>query len=199
MFKLQLMTADNYKKEGFKYQVNYAFHQTQFGKSLIGILDNKEKSICHLSFVNKSETTSLESLKKQWPKNELLENLKETTKYIEIIFSENFKGLEENNENDEDSNFEDVINIILKGTEFQIKVWTQLIEIPCGSTTTYEKVAQAIENPKAVRAVANAIAGNLVAYLIPCHRVMSKNGANKYAFGVECKLKILNYEKEITN
>ncbi|XP_051166082.1 bifunctional transcriptional activator/DNA repair enzyme Ada [Leptopilina boulardi] len=194
MFKLQSMSADDYKTDGFKYKIFYAFHQTPFGKCLIGILNNKEKAICHLSFVNKNESTSLESLKKRWTQNELIKNVKETTEYVEIIFSPNFKGL-----NDENSDLDDVIYIVLKGTEFQIKVWTQLIEIPCGSTTTYEKIAQAIEKPTAIRAVANAIANNQLGYLIPCHRVMSKNGCNKYEWGVERKIEILNYEKELTN
>lgn len=194
MYKLQSMTPDEYKKTGSKYKISYAFHQTQFGKCLIGILNNKEKSICHLSFIDGSESTAIENyLKKSWPQNDLNEDFKETLKYVKIIFSPSFKGLNETFDSD------DVMNIILKGTEFQIKVWTQLIEIPCGSITTYENVAQAIEKPKAVRAVANAIANNLIGYLIPCHRVMGKNGSNKYGFGVERKNEILKYEKELMN
>ncbi len=67
--------------------------------------------------------------------------------------------------------------MVLKGTEFQIKVWKYLKSIPKGQIRTYLEVATAINRPKAVRAVANAIAKNPYAPKIPCHRVIRSNGS----------------------
>tara|TARA_B100001027_G_scaffold164825_1_gene116994 strand:+ start:1060 stop:1335 length:276 start_codon:yes stop_codon:yes gene_type:complete len=65
----------------------------------------------------------------------------------------------------------------LKGTKFQIKVWTYLRKIPRGSLKTYSQVARAIGKPLAVRAVANAIGKNPYAPEIPCHRVIRSDGS----------------------
>ena len=65
----------------------------------------------------------------------------------------------------------------LKGTAFQIKVWSYLEKIPLGSVKTYSQVAKAIGEPLAVRAVANAIGKNPLAPTIPCHRVIRSDGS----------------------
>ena len=66
--------------------------------------------------------------------------------------------------------------MILKGTNFQIKVWNYLKTIPKGQIRTYQDVANAIKRPKAVRAVANAVGKNPYAPKIPCHRVIRSDG-----------------------
>ena len=85
----------------------------------------------------------------------------------------------------------------LKGTEFQIKVWNELLKIPYGKTRTYKEIAVAINNPKAFRAVGMANNKNPLMILVPCHRVI---GSNKkmigYAGGVDMKMALLNLEKE---
>ena len=65
----------------------------------------------------------------------------------------------------------------LKGTKFQLKVWSYLKKIPRGSLKTYSQVAKAIGKPRAVRAVANAIGKNPYAPKIPCHRVIRSDGS----------------------
>ena len=67
--------------------------------------------------------------------------------------------------------------MVLKGTKFQVKVWKYLKNIPKGKVVSYLDVAKAIKNPKAVRAVANAIAKNPYAPEIPCHRVIRSDGS----------------------
>ena len=87
--------------------------------------------------------------------------------------------------------------MILKGTKFQLDVWKYLITIPKGQLRTYSQVAKAINNPKAVRAVANAIAKNPYAPIIPCHRVIrSDGGLGGYSApgGVKIKKKLLKKE-----
>ena len=65
----------------------------------------------------------------------------------------------------------------MKGTTFQLKVWTYLKKIPRGSVKTYSQVAKGIGKPLAVRAVANAIGKNSYAPRIPCHRVIRSDGS----------------------
>jgi len=65
----------------------------------------------------------------------------------------------------------------LQGTDFQREVWDQLLAIPAGSTRTYLDVAQAINRPKATRAVAQACGANPVAIVVPCHRVVMSDGS----------------------
>jgi len=85
----------------------------------------------------------------------------------------------------------------LLGTAFQIKVWKILQAIPYGNTISYQEQASLINNEKAVRAVANANANNLIALIVPCHRVIGKNGKlTGYAGGIEKKEFLLNLEKK---
>ena len=86
--------------------------------------------------------------------------------------------------------------IDLRGTDFQIAVWTLLLEIPAGTTATYRWVAERIGRPHAVRAVANAIGRNRIAGLVPCHRVIRSDGAlGGYRWGIERKSTLLVREK----
>jgi O-6-methylguanine DNA methyltransferase len=82
------------------------------------------------------------------------------------------------------------------GTEFQKKVWSALLKIPKGKTVTYSELAKKIGAPKAIRAVASAVAKNRIALLIPCHRVVPKTGGTgKYRWGSERKRMIIHAEK----
>ena len=88
-------------------------------------------------------------------------------------------------------------SIDVEGTLFQKQVWDALESIPFGKTTSYAAQATLIENPKAVRAVANAIGQNRISILIPCHRVIGTNGKlTGYAGGLWRKEKLLKLEKE---
>ncbi|SRR5487761_166960 len=83
----------------------------------------------------------------------------------------------------------------IRGTEFQQRVWLALQQIPTGSTASYMDIANAIDMPKAVRAVAQACAANALAVAIPCHRVVGIGGAlSGYRWGVERKRALLNRE-----
>src|SRR4029077_11299971 len=78
---------------------------------------------------------------------------------------------------------------------FQQLVWETLRRIPRGETRSYAEVAQTIGRPKAVRAVANACASNPVALVVPCHRVVQKNGSLAgYRWGVKRKAALLEKE-----
>ncbi len=89
------------------------------------------------------------------------------------------------------------IPIKLDGTDFQIKVWKELLKIPYGETCSYLDIAKCIGNPKASRAVGMANNKNKIIIIVPCHRVI---GSNKklvgYACGLDVKKKLLELERE---
>lgn len=82
------------------------------------------------------------------------------------------------------------------GTNFQLAVWQELINIPYGETRTYSNVAETIGKPRAQRAVGSANYRNPLPIVIPCHRVVSKkDGLAGYALGLEKKEWLLNHEQ----
>lgn len=87
--------------------------------------------------------------------------------------------------------------ILTKGTPFQKRVWQALQDIPYGTTVSYQDLADKIGNPKAARAVGMANHHNPCPILIPCHRVIGKNGRLVgYAGGIELKQKLLDLERQ---
>lgn len=84
-----------------------------------------------------------------------------------------------------------------KGTVFQLTVWKALCEIPYGQTTSYSDIANGIDKPKAVSAVGTAIGANPVLIMLPCHRVIGKNGLlTGYRGGLEMKTQLLDLERK---
>ncbi|MEI8295970.1 MAG: methylated-DNA--[protein]-cysteine S-methyltransferase [Alphaproteobacteria bacterium] len=94
------------------------------------------------------------------------------------------------------SNVPDFVAI---GTPFQLAVWQALYALPWGATISYSALAASIEKPRAVRAVASAVASNPLSWLIPCHRVLPKSGGvGNYHWGSSLKGTLLAYEQTIT-
>ena len=87
------------------------------------------------------------------------------------------------------------LNIYPKGTEFQKKVWAELLKIPYGKTKSYQEIADAIGEPNAQRAVGSACNKNPILLIIPCHRVVSKTGKlTGFACGIDRKEQLLKLE-----
>ena len=85
----------------------------------------------------------------------------------------------------------------LDGTDFQKQVWTALLQIPYGTTVSYGEVAEMIGRPKAVRAVGQAVGKNPCLIVVPCHRVMGKNGSlTGFSAGLELKRYLLGLEQK---
>lgn len=85
---------------------------------------------------------------------------------------------------------------VFVGSPLQIQVWEALLQIPHNQTITYQELAEQIGRPSAWRAVANAVARNDIAYFVPCHRVVRKNGEiGGYRWGEEKKVLLLNTER----
>jgi AraC family transcriptional regulator of adaptative response/methylated-DNA-[protein]-cysteine methyltransferase len=155
----------------------YGVHGTPFGKCLVGVC---EEGICHMSFFRSDPQTHMEEFKKTWqnPKNRRDER-KTAEALREALFSPERRPP----------------TILLLGTRFQLRVWEKLLEVQEGETLPYSDLARSIGKPTAVRAVSNAVAGNPVAYLVPCHRVIGKAGdLHGYRWGLDIKKVILEYE-----
>lgn len=88
------------------------------------------------------------------------------------------------------------LNILMRGSEFQKQVWLELQKIPYGSTKSYKNIAEKIGKSKSQRAVGQACNKNNILIIIPCHRVISKNGdLNGFSCGLDIKEKLLSLEK----
>ena len=85
-----------------------------------------------------------------------------------------------------------------KGTEFQKKVWNELLQIPFGKTTSYQSVANRLGDPKVIRAAASANGKNPIAIIIPCHRIIGSDGSlTGYAGGLQRKKWLLDHESPV--
>ncbi|WP_281797656.1 methylated-DNA--[protein]-cysteine S-methyltransferase [Tepidanaerobacter syntrophicus] len=143
-----------------------------------------EKGLCYILWPNKQFKTLEEWTTKYFSKSTLIYNQRKIEPYKAQI-EEYFKG--------QRRVFD--IPLDLKGTDFQISVWEALLNIPYGTTKTYSQVAAEIGRPKATRAVGGAIGANPVSIVVPCHRVIGKDGSlTGFGGGLEIKKKLLKLE-----
>jgi AraC family transcriptional regulator, regulatory protein of adaptative response / methylated-DNA-[protein]-cysteine methyltransferase len=160
---LEAVTPQEYKERGAGIRISYGFHETLFGKSLLG---TTERGICWLAFLREDEdpATALKTMKAHWHNSVFREDTELTKHFSEQIFSGD-RAMDSKK-----------LHLFVKGTNFQIKVWEALLRIPSGQVTTYHSIAKSISNPNALQAVGSAVGANHIAYLIPCHRVIRKDG-----------------------
>lgn len=165
--------------------IRYGYIESKFGRILLGLTSikcaNDEcDAVCLIYFVVNNDSSALDEVRRRWPNVELQADAVAVEKFSKILC-----GNQGNNA---------VINVAVPGTDFQLDVWNALINLKSGRKITYAELAELLERPTAVRAVANAVAKNEVAILIPCHRIISKNGQSKYHWGAELKQELLTYE-----
>lgn len=92
------------------------------------------------------------------------------------------------------------VRLALGGSQFESKVWSELMRIPYGTTLSYGQIAQQIGHPGAARPVGSAIGRNPISIIVPCHRVIGANGKlTGYAWGVERKAWLLHHERRDGN
>jgi AraC family transcriptional regulator of adaptative response/methylated-DNA-[protein]-cysteine methyltransferase len=184
----EAVTPGEYKTRGAGLAIHYGLHQTPFGKCLIA---TTERGICHLGFVQTSEGSAIDNLAADWKQARMVEDYKATAPLIARIFLDREAG----------TAFEQTdqrLRLHLRGTNFQIKVWEALLNIPLGSVATYEHIAAQIGNPNALRAVGTAVGHNPIAVLIPCHRVIRKSGEfGNYRYGSARKKALLARELSV--
>lgn len=182
---LEAVTPEEYKQRGNGILINYGFHETPFGVALIGIT---ERGVCWLSFITTDEDPriELENMKTHWHNSIFHQDTLLTQSVIEKIFNRSSEKSVAN---------ENKIHLFVKGTNFQIKVWEALLKLPMGSVTTYQNIAGQIHSPKAMQAVGSAVGSNHIAYLIPCHRVIRKDGVlGEYRWSPTRKKSIIGWE-----
>ena len=177
----EAITPGEYKQQGTGLQITYGIHNTPFGQCLLATTD---RGICALHFVQSGDIpAALKPLAEQWPQASLIEDRSQTQPLVDQIFAPASNGHSR------------PFHLLLKGTNFQVKVWQALLTIPPGVMVSYQDLAVLVDKPNAARAVAGAIARNPIAYLIPCHRVISRTGeAHRYRWGTARKRAMLGWE-----
>ncbi len=184
---LEAVTPQEYKLKGSGIRIEYGFHETPFGIALIGIT---ERGICWLSFLQTEEDPlrELEKMKEHWHNSVFHQDQELTSGFIQTIFNSKSRLLS-------GAKTQKKLHVLVKGTNFQVKVWEAVLRLPIGSVTTYQGIAQQIQNPKATQAVGSAVGSNHVAYLIPCHRVIRKDGIlGEYKWSSTRKKSIIGWE-----
>jgi len=178
---IEAMTPGEFKQSGEGLTIHYGFHPTLFGECLLAVTG---RGICGLSFVSEGKRTQvLKELRERWKGATLVEAPGTTQPFIDRLFSKLAKKPRK------------PLQLLLKGTSFQIKVWEALMRIPEGTVVSYEDLARSIGNPRASRAVGSAVGKNPVAYVIPCHRVIRRAGIiGDYHWGPERKKALLGWE-----
>ncbi len=177
----EAVTPGEYKAKGQGVSITYGFHPSPFGPCLLAIT---ERGICGLYFVkNGDHRDVLAEFKGYWQNANLTEDPSSTAHLIPQIFDPARSGRQ------------NPLHLILKGTNFQIKVWEALTKIPFGAVVSYEDVAVQVGIPGATRAVGTAVGHNPISYIIPCHRVIRKNAEfGNYGSGPARKKAILGWE-----
>mgnify|MGYP001661535010 CR=1 FL=1 len=181
--KVLPMSAEESGNGGRNLNIAYSFTETPFGEILMA---STSKGICYLAFVTESRDAVLDELKHIFPHAAYREHRDELQqKTVNAVLSIDKENI-------------DVLPLHLKGTEFQLSVWKELLNIPLGGITSYGKIAQKLQKPNACRAVGSAVGDNPVSVLIPCHRVLRTDGGlGGYHWGLERKVKLLEWEKTL--
>ncbi|MES9858455.1 MAG: methylated-DNA--[protein]-cysteine S-methyltransferase [Sedimenticola sp.] len=180
MINIEAVSPGEYKQGGRGLTIHFGFHGSPFGECLIAFTS---RGICHLVFVQPGDRESaLQGLKSLWTNADFKEDAEQCAALIKQAFSlecDNRQG----------------IKLLVRGTNFQVKVWQALLNIPQGYLMTYRNIATSIDSPNASRAVGSALAKNPVAYLIPCHRVIRSSGIiGEYHWGRDRKRAMIAWE-----
>ncbi len=158
---LEAVTPGEYKQGGANLTIEYAVHDTPFGKAFIAITP---RGICNFSFLEHAGIDGhLTGLYKKWPHAKVHENRQRTLAVIDAMFGGEKK-------------LDRPLSLYVTGTNFQISVWKALLQIPPATVASYSQVATAIGHSNSARAVGLAVGANPVAFLIPCHRVIQQSG-----------------------
>jgi len=152
------------KNGGAGLQIGYGFAETPFGEALIA---ETKRGICHLSFVDgKGRNAARDLLTWQWPNAKLNRNDARIGELSATIFTQGREGTSRR-----------PLRAFVRGTSFQLRVWRALLRVPSGTLTTYGRLAEAIGQSKAARAVGSAVGANPISFIVPCHRVILETGA----------------------
>jgi AraC family transcriptional regulator of adaptative response/methylated-DNA-[protein]-cysteine methyltransferase len=161
--------------------IRWGFHPSPFGTALAMV---SPRGLCGLAFADEGEEdVALADMRKRWPNALYVEDPIATGPYAARIFDTTTWRPD------------DPLRIVFIGTDFEVRVWETLMRIPMGKATTYSDIAGHVCSPKAARAVGAAVGKNPMSFVVPCHRVLGKNGdLTGYHWGLTRKRAILGWE-----
>lgn len=177
----EAVTPGDIQRGGEGLELQYGIHASPFGPCLLA---ETSRGVCALDFIEPGQQDEgLKSLAQRWPGAKLSANPRRTATTLSLILA----GLRTDG---------DRPGLAVKGTNFQVRVWSALLCLPPGQLSSYQQIATAIGQPGATRAVGTAIGANPVPLLIPCHRVIRASGAfGQYSGGPWRKRAILAWEQ----
>lgn len=176
------MTPATYRNGGLDTLVTYATGDSSLGRLLVATTNH---GVCSVK-VGRDDEDLVRALRREFPRARLARG-KRAKSFLDAL-------------NDHLAGQEVRFPVDVRGTDFQLRVWTALRSIPLGETRSYSDVAEMVGKPRAVRAVANACASNPVPLIIPCHRVIRKDGSiGGYGLGIGRKKVLLSTERDLAD
>ncbi len=170
------VTPGEYKSGGAGLAFAHGFADSPFGRIHVA---TTARGVAWLAFPDGSEARAEAALRERWPRAALVQDDPAAARIARQVFVERAGR----------------IVLAPMGTNFQVKVWRALLELGARGATSYGSLAEAIGSPGASRAVGQAVGANPVAWLIPCHRVLRRDGGlGGYHWGVERKRAMLAWE-----
>ncbi len=178
MVTCEAMTPGEIKTGGAGLEITYGFAFSPFGEAIVGWT---KRGICHFAFSMANQEAMVAELVAYWPNARFSQDDSQAQHLMQDIFPATpSRGR---------------VNLVLRGTNFQIKVWEALIHTDFGHVTSYQQLAERAGCPRAHRAVGTALAANHIGFLIPCHRVIRESGdVGSYRWGSDRKLAMLAWE-----
>lgn len=174
--------SDNFQfiewvKDDQKEVIHYSFADTLIGRLLIA---DTSKGICYLGFSNNDDDTVIKDMQKRFPQQQF-EEKRTILQKIAVDFC--------------NGSHNQIVTLHMKGTDFQIKIWKKLVQIPEGRLSTYGSLAP---NAGGAQAIGSAVGANPISYIVPCHRIVKSNGDfHGYHWGSDLKKMLLAYELQI--
>ena len=180
----EAMTPGDYKRRGEGLVMHYGFHPCPFGLALIVATD---RGVCGLGFCDaegpEEASPALADMVRRWPAARFVEAPERTAPLADAIFMLTQGKAKP-------------LNLVMIGTDFEIRVWDALLKICPGRACTYSDIARHLGKPNASRAVGAAVGRNPISFVVPCHRVLGKSGdVTGYHWGVTRKHAIIGWEK----
>jgi AraC family transcriptional regulator of adaptative response/methylated-DNA-[protein]-cysteine methyltransferase len=177
----EAMSPGEWKSGGEGLTVFFGFHPSPFGSALVMAT---ERGLAGLAFADPGEErAALADMKARWPRATYVENSARTAAIARRIF--------DSSQWQQDK----PLRVVLIGTDWEVRVWETLLQIPMGRLTTYSDIASKIHKPAAARAVGAAVGKNPVSFVVPCHRVVGKSGdLTGYHWGITRKRAMLGWE-----
>jgi AraC family transcriptional regulator of adaptative response/methylated-DNA-[protein]-cysteine methyltransferase len=178
----EALTPGEFRQRGRGMHIAFGFCHSPFGLCLMG---RTERGVCWLSFVQENDGESaVIDMQRHWSGALFTEDRENLESLAEEAFKPYLSGVEGS------------LDLHLRGTNFQIKVWEALLRIPPGCAVSYGDLAQLTGSSAAARAVGNAVGRNPVSLIIPCHRVIRETGAcGNYRWGMTRKKLMIGWEE----